>query len=538
MKKILYVVPVLVIVLLGFKLKVRAASEYYIHTDGYVYWMPDYTNFNTNNGLFKFSDFYECADDSGGIGQYFYEVNAYFSSGDVRKVEIYQDGGWYPLDSYKISNTDWTIDYNADINDTGYKIITGDFNFFYQISDNTLTDDDLAGIRFYYGEPSGQNEIKFNLWELSWEYEYTYNNHYRFIVNQFLTQDLSYMNARVDNFKFKLDSIDSISRFFTISSKTKRLILQVEKVIIDSQNGDTLVDKLISYLEGEQIQGYFKLAVSERSERQDLIYNVNLMNYPDGGALYDPSAYSSYNMFSQYLSVRFKSIDLEKIILMNNGVMPEIIFKVNGVENNFYPYDEFKLTMPEDKKIRDRVFLFNIHTVYYNDLYMAFNFRYPEYLNEYHQYMLDKAEVDIRKLQISIIFKDVLVEDEMDISEMIQQAYNRGYSDGLTIGYEDAFNAGYDEGKRIGDILQYQYGYDAGYEDGLVTGNEDVYNSGYDAGFTVGAQESEAYNVGYADGANESFFGSMDKWLVPSIIIVMLLGGFFAIARKKRDGDI
>ena len=30
----------------------------------------------------------------------------------------------------------------------------------------------------------------------------------------------------------------------------------------------------------------------------------------------------------------------------------------------------------------------------------------------------------------------------------------------------------------------------------------------------------------------------MDKWLVPAIIIVMLLGGYFAIARKKRDGDI
>ena len=431
MKKILYVVPVLVIIVLfGFKFKVNAASEYYIHTDGYVYWMPDYTNFSTNNGLFKFSDFYECADNRPVQGRYFYDVNAMFSPGDVRKVEIYQDGGWYPLDSYEMSNNDWSIGYNADINDTGYAIISSNFNFFYQISDNTLTDDDLAGIRFVYDE-------------------------------------------------------ETVNR-----------------------------------------------------ERADIIYNFNLMNYPNGGALYDPSAYSSYNMFSQYLSVRFKSIDLEKIILMNNGVMPEIIFKVNGVENNFYPYDEFKLTMPIDKKIRDRTFLFHINEMYNKDLYMAFNFQYPEYLNEYHQYMLDKAEVDIRKLQVTIIFKDVLVDDEASIEELIQQAYNRGYSDGLVIGYEDAYNAGYDEGKRMGDILQYQYGYDAGYEDGLVTGNEDAYNSGYDAGFIAGAQESEAYNVGYADGANESFLGSMDKWLVPSIIIVMLLGGFFAIARKKRDGDI
>jgi hypothetical protein len=223
---------------------------------------------------------------------------------------------------------------------------------------------------------------------------------------------------------------------------------------------------------------------------------------------------------------------------MNNGVMPEIIFKVNGVENNFYPYEEFKLTMPEVKKIRDRTFLFHVNEMYNKDLYMAFNFKYPEYLNEYHQYMLDKAEVDIRKLQVTIIFKDVLVEDETSIEELIQQAYNRGYSDGLTIGYEDAYNEGYNEGKRIGDILQYQYGYDAGYEEGLITGNEDAYNEGYNSGFIAGAQESEAYNVGYADGANDSFLGSIDKWLVPAIIIVMILGGFFAIARKKRDGDI
>ena len=430
MKKILYVIPVLlVIVLFGFKFKVSAASEYYIHTDGYVYWMPDITNFSTNNGLFTFAEFKTSADDSGNAS-YMYDNNPMFNLGDVRRVEIYQDGGWYPLDSYVISHENWTINYGYMQDERGYHIMASDFNFFYQISNNDLTDDDLAGIRFVYDEE---------------------------IVN---------------------------------------------------------------------------------IKREDIIYNFNLMNYPDGGALYDPSAYSSYNMFSQYLSVRFKSIDLEKIILMNNGVMPVIIFKVNGVENNFYPYNEFILTMPEDKKIRDRTFLFNVKGMYYNDLYMAFNFRYPEYELGYGQYYLEKAEVDIRKLQVTIIFKDVIVDDETSIEELIQQAYNRGYSDGLTIGYEDAFNAGYDEGKRIGDILQYQYGYDAGYEEGLITGNEDAFNAGYDSGFIAGAQESEAYNVGYADGANESFLGSMDKWLVPAIIIVMLLGGFFAIARKKRDGDI
>lgn len=66
------------------------------------------------------------------------------------------------------------------------------------------------------------------------------------------------------------------------------------------------------------------------------------------------------------------------------------------------------------------------------------------------------------------------------------------------------------------------------------------YNEGYADGYAQGMQvsQSEAYNEGYRNGANQSFMGSLNKWIVPAIIIVMLLGGFFAIARKKRDGDI
>ena len=157
MKKILYVVPVLVIVLLGFKLKVRAANDYkyYLHEDGYVYWMPDYTDFSTNNGLFTFQEFYECAN-SEGLGQYSYDVSAHFSSGDVKRVEIYQDGGWYPLDSYEISHNDWLIKFNADDDDTIYTIISNDFEFWYQVDGDPLVETSLAGIRFYLAENVGQ----------------------------------------------------------------------------------------------------------------------------------------------------------------------------------------------------------------------------------------------------------------------------------------------------------------------------------------------------------------------------------------------
>lgn len=521
MKKIIYVVTVFVMVLLGFKLKVSAAPneyEFYIHVDGYAYWMPDYTQFSTNNGLFKFSDFKVSADDSGS-GSYYHDVNAMFDFGDVRRVEIYQEGGWYPLDSYEISHNDWGIQYNATTTtDKGYTLIAGDFNFFYQVSDNILTDDDLAGIRFVYNESQIiKNPKTVNSDVISNYLLYTEVDYYMYD----LPDDIIKSDIIVDGDRYQYKASNNgnlldVGYWMITSTNQLRIMVEKNKVI---NNPITLTYE------------------TAEPEKQDLIYNFNLMNYPESNALYDANMYNNYNPSTQYLSVRFKSIDIEKIIDMNNGIMPEIIFKVNGTENNFYPYEVFKLATGSNM-IRDRTFLFHIDQPYNNTLYMAFNFRYPEYLNEYHQYMLDKAEVDIRKLQVTIIFKDVIVDDETSIDELIQQAYNRGYSDGLTIGYQDAFNAGYDEGKRIADILQYQDGYEAGYEDGAVAGNEEAFNAGYDAGFTVGAQESEAYNVGYADGANESFLGSMDKWLVPSIIIVMLLGGFFAIARKKRDGDI
>lgn len=82
--------------------------------------------------------------------------------------------------------------------------------------------------------------------------------------------------------------------------------------------------------------------------------------------------------------------------------------------------------------------------------------------------------------------------------------------------------------------------YNLGYLDGFTDGSNEGYSQGYSAGYLDGLRTApdEAYNKGYRDGANESFLASIGNWLVPAIIVVMLLGGFFTITRKKRDGDI
>lgn len=48
------------------------------------------------------------------------------------------------------------------------------------------------------------------------------------------------------------------------------------------------------------------------------------------------------------------------------------------------------------------------------------------------------------------------------------------------------------------------------------------------------ASNQESYDEGYRVGARESFLGSLDKWIVPVIFIVIVVGGFFAL-RGRRD---
>ena len=85
----------------------------------------------------------------------------------------------------------------------------------------------------------------------------------------------------------------------------------------------------------------------------------------------------------------------------------------------------------------------------------------------------------------------------------------------------------------------YESNYQRGYTDGYDDGYDDGYEIGYDDGILV--DESEAYERGFADGQesklaqnNEAFYQGIEKWLVPAVIAVILLGGFVSIAVRKR----
>ena len=117
----------------------------------------------------------------------------------------------------------------------------------------------------------------------------------------------------------------------------------------------------------------------------------------------------------------------------------------------------------------------------------------------------------------------VITESTPDYQLGYNTGYNNGYSKGREAGFSNGWHAKEEQVNLELPILladEYQRGLSDGYDEGVLV------------------SQGEAYELGYKAGANESFIGTMDKWLVPAIIIVMLLGGYFAIARKKRDGDI
>lgn len=118
-----------------------------------------------------------------------------------------------------------------------------------------------------------------------------------------------------------------------------------------------------------------------------------------------------------------------------------------------------------------------------------------------------------------------------------REGYSAGYDAGLDMADENAYNEGYNDarltyGKKIDDIWytasewgseQYNEGYNDGLGDGALLNDEEIYNDGY--------------NKGLNEGRNDKFYSGIEKWLVPAIIVVIVLGGVLSIAVKKKEGE-
>jgi len=88
---------------------------------------------------------------------------------------------------------------------------------------------------------------------------------------------------------------------------------------------------------------------------------------------------------------------------------------------------------------------------------------------------------------------------------------------------------------------EYEAGFVAGEEAGFENGKR-IYGIEHDGDIITALEWGEIrFNEGKAEApvdhrnATEIFLINFDKWIVPAIIVVMFVGGFFAVVRRKRD---
>ncbi len=128
--------------------------------------------------------------------------------------------------------------------------------------------------------------------------------------------------------------------------------------------------------------------------------------------------------------------------------------------------------------------------------------------------------------------------------------YSRGFSDAQAIGegqmYE-SYRNGYEDGMRLAEGLlesEYQRGFQNGSEIGYSNGKNEGYQKGFDDAYSE-IISSDEYTLGYDDGFksgekskivknNEAFYSGIQKWLVPAIIVVLVVGGIMSISALKR----
>ena len=128
--------------------------------------------------------------------------------------------------------------------------------------------------------------------------------------------------------------------------------------------------------------------------------------------------------------------------------------------------------------------------------------------------------------------------------------YYKGFQDGRALEGEQSYNAyrqGYEDGMRLAEGLlesEYQRGLQNGFADGYDVGLDKGYQKGFDDAYNEIISDDEytlGYNNGFKDGEkskivknNEAFYGGIEKWLVPAIIVVLVVGGIMSISALKR----
>lgn len=121
--------------------------------------------------------------------------------------------------------------------------------------------------------------------------------------------------------------------------------------------------------------------------------------------------------------------------------------------------------------------------------------------------------------------EDVSTANSIELKRYTQNydSYSVGYTEGYNAGVVTGEITGYNNGRNDFGIL-----YNGQWRDAIYYGNI-RYSEG------INASNQESYDAGYIDGSKDSFMASIEKWIVPAIFIVIVVGGFFALRGRREN---
>lgn len=209
-----------------------------------------------------------------------------------------------------------------------------------------------------------------------------------------------------------------------------------------------------------------------------------------------------------------------KLTFSSNGAYGEIVEEKSGIQI-FTEDDMAENQVYEYKGIYDNMYLFQ------------------RGLNFYKVEM--EGKTFINEISTEIVYITTLIPGNQYVyykntnQFRFVDSYNYGYYYGYSLGTEEGYHIGHEDG--------YENGYENGYEDGVEDGYVDGYDVGYDYGYDDGIEVGydQGYQIGFKDGEEsklskntELFYSGIEKWLVPAIITVIVIGGFVSISALKR----
>lgn len=172
---------------------------------------------------------------------------------------------------------------------------------------------------------------------------------------------------------------------------------------------------------------------------------------------------------------------------------------------------------------------------------MTISFDYKPNSTHYIGFRLDQEESGYRGGDLYTIqkFKNTIVDNTTTYS-LFQSGYHL-IEFGVTTKISMPFNTDFDRIylKSFSDLpfpsssyTDYAQGYNQGQTDAYAQAQTYWYNKGVTDGMNMTNQQiaQEAYN----QGATDSFLAGIQKWIVPAIIIVILVGGATAFIQMKR----